>query len=105
MSYPVRSKALYDKTVARIPEVAELSASQKIRLEGALTQLSTALFLYPATTEGDSQRRNLDTKMGYARLTIESLTALSVAKVVGAAEEAVKEVFLSGVAEALSSLR
>jgi len=100
----VKGAAILVRAIKKLPEAAELNDEQKGRLDNALLAISTCMFLLPGTEKGSTERENIEIKMGYAKLTVESLTALSVAKVVAAAEEAVKEVFLSGVAEAVSLL-
>ena len=99
-----KGAAILARALKKIPEAAELNEEQKGRLDNALLTISTCLFLLPGTDEDSSERDDLETRMGYAKLTVESLSALTLAKVMAAAEAAVKEVFLSGVAEAVSLL-
>jgi len=99
-----KGAAILARAIKKIPEAAELNAAQRERLDNALLTIATCMFSLPGTVEGSTQRDNIETKLGYAKLTVESLAGLTVAKVTGAAEEAVKEAFLSGVAEAVSLL-
>jgi len=92
------------RALKKIPEAGRLNEEQQERLSNALLTISTCLFVLPGTVEGSTEREDLEIKMGYAKLTVDSLAGLTVSKVVAAAEDTVKEVFLSGLAEAVSSL-